>query len=152
MTTKGDLVDSSYELVGYDNVDDTLREKGVKILERMMYVWYNQFIDIGYSFADSTDTPEAADESDLTPISEDAVIMNLALKLASVAGILTGGTLMSDAKIAKDNLYQLTPPSIASNPYMPLGAGATGRCSRVVYQSEDEGTTPLTYGGQPLEG
>lgn len=152
MTTKGKIVDRAYRRIGIDSIDSEMESNGTISLEEMLYVWYNQFIDIGYTFAVPPIEPLPADESDLNTMTESAVIMNLAIELASIHGIVVDQTLLSRAKIAKDNLYQLTPPSIASDPYMPLGAGATGRCSRVVYQNENEGATPLTYAGQPLEG
>jgi len=152
MTIKGDLVTEAYELIGFDDIDSGLKTKGVKILERMMYVWYNQFIDTGYTFAVPPIAPLPTDESDLVAMTEDAVIMNLALKLASVSGIVAGGTLAADAKTAKDNLYQLTPTPTAQNPFMPVGAGSTRNNGRVTYQGEGDLVTPLGYGGIPLEG
>tara|TARA_R110002060_G_scaffold22076_6_gene29960 strand:- start:503 stop:961 length:459 start_codon:yes stop_codon:yes gene_type:complete len=152
MTTKGKIVERAYKRIGIDSIDTTLESNGTISLEEMLYIWYNQFIDIGYTFAIPPIEPLPADESDLNVMAESAVIMNLAIDLASTHGIVIDPILLNRAKAAKDNLYQLTPPSIASNPFMPLGAGSAGRCTRINYQGEDDEVQTLTYGGQPLGG
>lgn len=152
MTTKGKLVERAYRRIGIDSIDSEMESNGTISLEEMLYVWYNQFIDIGYTFAIPPAEPLPIDESDLNVIAESAVIMNLAIELASNHGIVADQTLLSRAKTAKDNLYQLTPTPMAQNPFMPVGAGNTRNNGHVVYQSEGDVVTPLGIGGTPLGG
>lgn len=150
--TKGEVVSAAYSLIGMTSAGTTLVADGVPQLERMMWSWWNDFIETGYSFSTTVSDALPADDSALTPVNEDAVILNLALKLATINAIVIGGTLAGDAKAAKDARYPLTPPSMAANPFMPVGAGNQRGYSHVKYQSEDESAAPLTYGGSPLVG
>lgn len=151
MTIKGTIVERAYQRIGFGAIDSGMESSGVISLEAMLYIWYNQFIDIGYTFALPPTAPLPSDESDLNVMTEAAVIMNLAIDLASEHGIVLDPILLNRAKAAKDNLYQITPTPTAKNPYMPLGAGATRHNSQVVYQGVDDNASPLGFGGQPLE-
>lgn len=151
MTTKGKIVERAYKRIGMDSINSTLESNGTVSLEEMLYIWYNQFIDIGYTFAIPPIEPLPGDESDLNVMTESAVIMNLAIDLASAHGIVTDPILLNRAKAAKDNLYQLTPVPMTQNPYMPLGAGLTRNKTRITYQSVSDDANPLGFGGQPLE-
>lgn len=150
--TKGEVVSAAYALIGMTNAGTALVSEGVPHLERMLWTWWNEFIETGYNFSTTVSAALPADDSALTPVNEDAIILNLAIKLATVNAIVIGGTLAADAKTAKDGRYPLTPPSMTANPFMPVGAGNQYRCSRVKYQSEDDTPVPLTYGGAPLVG
>ena len=150
--TKGEVVSAAYAMIGMTNAGTTLVSEGVPHLERMLLTWWNEFIDTGYTFAATVSAALPTDDSTLTPLDEDGVILNLAVKLATINALVIGGTLMGDAKKAKDGRYPLTPIPTAQNPFMPVGAGNQRGCSRVKYQSEGEVVTPLAYGGQPLVG
>ncbi len=151
--TKGEVVTEAYKLIGFGAVDDAdMISEGVVNLERMLHSWWNGFIDTGYTFATTPSAALPADDSTLTPVDEDGVILNLAVKLATKHGVVIGGTLLQDAKSAKDSRYQLSAPSIATNPLMPVGAGGSRHNSRVKYQTETEQAEILAYGGNPLEG
>ena len=118
----------------------------------MMRTWWNEFIDTGYTFATTVSAALPDDDSTLTSIDEDAIILNLAVKLATINAIAIGGTLLGDAKTAKDGRYQLTPTPMAATPFMPVGAGNQRWNSRVKYQSEGEVVAPIGFGGSPLVG
>lgn len=148
--TKEQVVTAAYKWIGESSPSTSMISEGVPLLERMMWTWWNEFIDTGYTFATTVSDALPADDSTLTPVNEDGVILNLAVKLATLNAIVAGGTLMQDAKNAKNGMYQLTPQSMAQNPYMPLGAGATRHCSYVKYQGEGNQEQTLTYGGSPL--
>lgn len=150
--TKGETVSAAYAMIGMTNAGTTLVSEGVPHLERMMHTWWNEYIDTGYAFAATVSEALPADDSTLTNLDEDAVILNLAVKLATINALVIGGTLTGDAKTAKTGRYPLTPIPTAQNPYMPVGAGNQRRYSRVKYQGEGEAAPLLTIGGIPLVG
>ena len=150
--TKGEVVSAAYAMIGMTNAGTTLVSEGVPHLERMLWTWWNEFIDTGYTFAATVSAALPTDDSTLTPIDEDAIILNLAVLLGAVNAIVVGSTVTNLAKKAKDGRYPLTPTPTAQNPFMPVGAGNQRGCSRVKYQGEGEVVTPLAYGGQPLVG
>ena len=136
--TKGQTVTQSYELIGMNSVTDaSLLANGSRILERMMHTWAKESVETTYEFSVSPGAVLPSDASGLSIADEDGVILNLAIKLATANGIVIGGTLAQDAKTAKSMLYTLKPLSIATNPFMPVGAGNTRNISLMNYQ-EDE--------------
>jgi hypothetical protein len=150
--TKGQVVSAAYELIGLDGAGTDLINKAIPQLERMMRTWWNEFIDTGYSFSTTVSAATSADDSKLTPYDEDAVILNFAVKLATINAIAIGGTLLTDAKTAKTGKYSLIPIPTAQNPFMPLGAGNVRNGRHIVFQGEGTDSSLLTYGGNPLEG
>jgi hypothetical protein len=150
--TKGQVVSAAYELIGLDSAGTDLINKAIPQLERMMRTWWNEFIDTGYSFSTTVSAATSADDSKLTPYDEDAVILNFAVKLATINAIAIGGTLLTDAKTAKTGKYSLIPIPTAQNPFMPLGAGNVRNGRHIVFQGEGTDSSLLTYGGNPLEG
>lgn len=150
--TKGEVVSAAYAMIGMIGAGTTLVSQGVPHLERMMHTWWNQYIDTGYTFATTVSAALPADDSTLTPLDEDAIILNLAVKLATINALVIGGTLLTDAKTAKDGRYQLTPTPTAQNPFMPVGAGNQRWNSYIKYQGEGEVVNPIGFGGQPIVG
>ena len=150
--TKGEVGEAAYALIGMTNAGTTLIAQSVPRLERMMWTWWNEFIDTGYTFATTVSAALPADDSTLTPLDEDAIILNLAVKLATINALVIGGTLLTDAKTAKDGRYQLTPTPTAQNPFMPVGAGNQRWNSYIKYQGEGEVVNPIGFGGQPIVG
>ena len=150
--TKGEVVSAAYALIGTTNAGTTLVTEGVPHLERMLWTWWNEFIDTGYTFAATVSAALPADDSTLTPLDEDGVILNLAVILGATNAIVVGTTITNLAKTAKDGRYPLTPISTAQNPSMPVGAGNQRWNSYIKYQGEGEVVNPIGFGGQPIVG
>ena len=121
--TKGELTTEAYALIGVSaGLDASQLAQGVKLCERMVGSWGAGYIS-GYIIATPPALPLPTDDSGVLQSAEDAIITNLALSIASVNGIMAGTQLSLDAKKGKSKLISTTAPSIAKDPFMPMGAG-----------------------------
>jgi hypothetical protein len=142
MTTKGQIVEEALDTFGISgNYESNMIMRGVKNLERMMLAWDTKGIVLGYI---SSSTPDPEQESGLADYTLQAVVLNLATQLGSVLRLQSSPEIKGLAKSAYEELMPLA-PSMASNPYMPLGAGNNWCRSDSFYgayqQSDDNITT-----------
>lgn len=141
MITKGQIVEDALDTAGISgNYESGMITRGIKNLERLMLAWDTKGISIGYI---TSSEPDAEQESGLADFTLQAVILNLAVQLASVLRLPSSPEIKALAKSAYEDLMPLSPP-MAANPYMPLGAG-DGICGARgyggTYQAQDDNIT-----------
>lgn len=105
--------------VGSDELEDALRR-----LDSMIAMWDGKGIRLGYALPSTPDTSELDQDSGLPDTAHEAVIMNLAVRLASGFG----KTLSQDTRIIAKQAYDALlvgpaqpPPQAAKS--VPSGAG-----------------------------
>lgn len=122
MTTKGEIALEAYDSLGIGgNLESDMIMRGVKNLQRMMLSWENDGVLIGYKTSDLDPAPD--DDSGIADHNLQAVVLNLACQLGRVLRMPVDGLMQAHAETAYKNLLPIIPPSIAANPYMPLGQG-----------------------------
>lgn len=126
--TKGDLVEAALTEIGiagneFDVVPEDM-EKDIRRLDSMLAEWVNQGLLLGYPTNSSPNTTEEDTESNIPDIAHEAVITNLALRLAPSYGKQVSP---ETSKIAKNSLTYLlgrtVKPIPRQLPTMPRGAG-----------------------------
>lgn len=124
MTTKGTLAERAIDSLGIGgNYESDMIVRAIENLDDMMLSWENDGVLLGYITTETTANPN--DESGIASQNKQAVILNLACQLAPVLRLPLDQRLVSLASAAYKNLIPIAPPSIAANPYMPLGQGNT---------------------------
>lgn len=169
LTTKGDLVLAALRKLGVasnatlTDVEPQSVEDGVNDLEMMMAEWSGltgSGIDVGYIFADVDTSPEAGDAHGLSNNALNAVIFNLACRIAPDYGMEAGAKLITTARYGKEQIVKLSASSRAKslwkkNGYpnrMPVGSGnrmATGNGIYYYHRNEvsdADSTTPPDEG------
>lgn len=141
LNTKGDLVQASLRKLGVSSnatltdVEPQSVEDAVNDLEMMMAEWMGvdetSGISIGYLFADVDMAPQPTDLHGLTINTLDAVIKNLACRIAPDYGLEAPAKLITDSRYGKERLIKLTAMSRAKSAKcksgypnrMPIGSG-----------------------------
>jgi len=126
--TKGDLVEAALTEIGiagdeFDVVPEQM-EKDMRRLDSMMAEWVNQGILLSYPTNSSPNTSEEGTDSNIPDIAIEAVVTNLALRLAPSYG----KQVQPDTRItAKNSMTYLVgviaKPLERRLPGMPKGAG-----------------------------
>lgn len=127
MTTKQTIIEQALDDISFNgDYESTLLARGLRTLDQMMAAWLNEGLDIGYLI---DETSALTDESGLLVQYLKPVRMNLAVELGDQLDIMVPQTYRMAAGSAYDALFDVTPPNMVNNPYMPLGAGGTrGQC------------------------
>ena len=169
LTTKGDIVLAALRKLGVasnatlTDVEPQSVEDGVNDLEMMMAEWSGltgSGIDVGYIFAEAGASPEADDAHGLSNNALNAVIFNLACRIAPDYVMEASAKLIATARYGKEQLVKLSASSRAkslwkNNGYpnrMPVGSGnrlATGNGIYYYHRkevSDADSTTPPDEG------
>ncbi len=141
MITKGKIAARALDSIGIGgNYESDMIVRAVDNLDEMMLSWEQDGVIIGYIHTDETANP--TDDSGIPDYSRQAVILNLACQMAMVLRMPVDQSMLSRASVAYKNLIPIEPPSMAANPYMPLGAGNNAYYNTPAFQSRGE--TALT--------
>lgn len=133
--TKGDIVSAAYvqsqvnALTAPATAEQT--NLGLDMLDRMMTALPSQGITLPYIL---TKPPVATDQSGIPDYAEQAIILNLAIKILPLLGRQASVDLRADAKTSLDGLRDQEAPPVSTNPYMPIGAGGSRWAYSPVYQ------------------
>ena len=123
--TKGETVTSALNEIGIADYEfDVSAEEldsGIKTLDRMMARWSAKGVKVFYPFSSSS---EASDESGIPDTAVEAVVTNLAIRLAPSYGKTVPQEVRTIAKQALSDLMSFsTRPREMQFPSMPKGAG-----------------------------
>lgn len=118
LTTKGDLVLAALRKLGVasnatlTDVEPQSMEDGVNDLEMMMAEWLggdvSPGINVGYIFADADVAPDPGDEHGLSNNAINAVIFNLACRIAPDYALEASAKLITTARYGKERLVKLS--------------------------------------------
>ena len=142
--TKGDLVEAALTEIGiagseFDVVPEQM-EKDIRRLDSMLAEWVNQGVLLGYPTNSSPDTSEEDTESNIPDTAIEAVVTNLALRLAPSYG---KQVMVNTSVIAKNSwtylLVVATRPKERQLPSMPKGAGYKNTASPFTPAVTDRG-------------
>lgn len=156
LTTKGDLVLAALRKLGVassatlTDVEPQSVEDGVNDLEMMMAEWSGLTgygIDVGFIFADDDIAPAAGDAHGLNNNALNAVVLNLACRIAPDYGMEAGSKIITTARYGKEQLVKLSASSKAKSLWkksgypnrMPVGSGnrlATGNGINYYHRNE----------------
>jgi len=139
MATKGEIAADAYDTIGIGgNYESAMIMRGVKNLDRLMLSWENDGILTGYITSENDPSPD--DDSGIYDYALQAVVMSLAVQLSNVLRMPVDPSLRTMANNAYKNLVPIDVGSMAANPYMPIGQGASncfyGESPK--YQSQDD--------------
>jgi len=140
LTTKGEIVHAALRKLGVassatlTDVEPQSEEDGVNDLEMMMAEWSGLTgagIDVGYLFAANDIEPHPGDAHGLNKNALNAVIFNLACRIAPDYGMEASAKIITTARYGKEQLVKLSATSRAKslwarNGYpnrMPVGSG-----------------------------
>ena len=141
MATKGRIAERALDSLGIGgNYESDMIVRAINNLDEMMLSWEQDGVILGYTHTDETASP--SDESGIPDYSRQAVILNLACQLGMVLKLPIDQSMMARASNAYKNLIPIAPPSMAANPYMPLGQGNNIYYEQPAFQSQ--GDTVLT--------
>lgn len=125
MATKGELVSLAFDELAISGVTRKPKPEeqvlAIKQMDRMVAQWRNKGLCLGY--ADSAGAVDTNQESNLTLEQEQAVALNLAMRLCPAFGIQPNIITMGDAKEAYQNLFPIELTMREGDPYMPNGSG-----------------------------
>lgn len=132
-TTKNDLVRQALKklaVTGFDyEVDPSESESALVELESMMAEWDGQGIRVGYNLANSPEEANGADDSGVLDFSRNAIIYNLALRVAPEYGKEPSPAVVSGAGQSISRLLTAIAyiPTVKYPRRMPRGSGNTLR-------------------------
>lgn len=147
MLTKRYFVMSALREIGIASADFDLQpeelQDALKRLEGMMSTWHSQGIEIGYPMSTSSDLD---DEVSITDAAHEAIVTNLAVRLAPSYGKMAS---QDTRKVARDGynvlLIRAARPSEMRIGPTPVGAGNKSTHRRYVSTTDD--LNFLTGGG-----
>lgn len=127
--TKLDLINQAFEKFGlasyvFDLSPEQL-QSAMRLMDTMIARWSAEGLRLGYPLPSGPNTGSQNDDSGLSDMAVEAVITNLALRLAPTVGKETPMALRVEAKEAYNALLALSapPPRMRLPGTMPLGAG-----------------------------
>ena len=126
MVTKLDIAEGAFQtaalsgLVMKPEPEDYAR--ALSELERMVRSWEPQ-LKIGYSLSPSTINVDGTVDAMIADTAEEAVVMNLAMRILRNYAKEATPQLRADALAAKKRLYPMKPVTRKQNPLQPRGAG-----------------------------
>jgi hypothetical protein len=127
--TKGELVDDAYAqlaLQGYVfDIGPETRQGGLRRLDTMLATWNAKGIRLGYALPSSPSTSDIDADSGLPDSAFEAVIFNLAIRLADMHGKTVSQNILNVAKDGLDMLMMRAayPPQQQFPNTLPRGAG-----------------------------
>lgn len=158
LTTKGDLVLAALRKLGVasnatlTDVEPQSMEDGVNDLEMMMAEWLggdaSPGINVGYIFADADVAPDPGDEHGLSNNAINAVIFNLACRIAPDYALEASAKLITTARYGKERLVKLSAMDRAKAAKCKSGYQTV--CLLVAVISWRSGTVGITSTGRNL--
>jgi hypothetical protein len=136
---KGEIVQASLDAIGISDYEFDVTpgelESGVRKLDAMMGYLSDKGVILSYPISDKYDGSASDEESNIPDVAIEAVITNLALRLAPSYGKQVPMELRSTAKTSLNQLYAVSAaPRKRPIPSIPKGAG---------YKSMDSPFTPV---------
>ncbi len=164
LTTKGEIVNAALRKLGVassatlTDVEPQSMEDGVNDLEMMMAEWSGLTgagIDVGYLFAVDDIAPAPGDAHGLNKNALNAVVFNLACRIAPDYAIEPSAKIITTARYGKEQLVKLSASSRAKSLWrksgypgrMPVGSGnrlATGNGIYYYHRQEVSDADPTT--------
>ena len=143
--TKRELIIQAFEELGLSGYDFDSRPEelntALKRLDSLLAMWNAKGVRLGYTIPSSAEGSNLEDDSNLPDSANEAVITNLAIRIAPTIGKAASRDTKKKAKEAYSALLNLhTQPSEMSFPTtLPLGAGnKPWRTERDNYVNEGE--------------
>jgi hypothetical protein len=128
--TKRQFVNQAFSMIGYADYDYDLQpeqlQNALYILDSMLSTWNAKMVSLAYPVPGSPEDSDLDDESNVPDRANEAIYLNLALKIASSLGKTVSPDLKASAWYAYNNLlsWALSNPRKMSMPdTMPRGAG-----------------------------
>lgn len=127
--TKRQIVGQAFEEIGIANYEFDLQsedfQSALRKLDTMMAAWNSFGIRIGYPLPTTPGASDLDDDSNVPDMAIEAIILNLAIRLAPLYGKQLLKETKQTAKISFNMLVQLTNEDIEMQlPYeLPAGAG-----------------------------
>jgi len=142
---KQDLVNQAFEKIGlasyiYELQPDQI-QSALRTLDMMVAAWSAQGVRLGYPLPSSPNTSNLNTDSGLADFAVEAVVANLAIRLASTVGKTAGPDLLKEAKNSENMLLALAGPAPSQRlpNTMPAGAGnKTWRSTNRPFLSDDD--------------
>ena len=128
--TKRQFVRQAFSMIGYADYDYDLQpeqlQNALYILDSMLATWNAKMVPLAYPVTGSPEDSDLDDESNVPDRANEAIYLNLALKIAPSLGKTVSPDLKASAWYAYNNLlsWALSNPRVMSMPdTMPRGAG-----------------------------
>lgn len=152
--TKRQFVEEAYTEIGLASytfdLSPEMAQRGLRVLDSMMATWNAQNIRIGYLLPNSQGESDLDQDSGVTDQANEAVYLNLAIRLAPGRGKQLSADLRISAKQAYNALLAVAigyPPERQMY-VMPRGAGNKNICRPFMPAPN---TDPLQIGGDGLD-
>lgn len=128
--TKRQIVEEAYEEIGlaaytFDLQPEQL-QSALRRLDRMMATWNGQGIRIGYPLPSSPGTSDLDQSTDVTDMALEAIVGNLAIRLAPLFGKTVSPDTKAAARKAYNTLLNLAssiPERVLDHTAIPAGEG-----------------------------
>lgn len=128
--TKRQIIEQAFEEIGLAAYVFDLQPEQVESarrkLDNMVAVWSSSNIQIGFPIPSDADESDIDEETNAPDYVVDAMIYNLALRIATSYGKQISQDTRTFAKEAYDNMVRKSvsnPPSLKYNAFLPSGAG-----------------------------
>ena len=120
-TTKQDIVSESFEDIGYNTpIDASLISVGVRELRNMCLSLQNDNVYVNFN---NTDANLPTDESGISFTHRDAIVKNLAVRLAEIYDVIVNPSYSGRADTLLNGITPFVIPEYEANPFLPEGAG-----------------------------
>lgn len=141
--TKRQIIEQAFEELGLAAYDFDLQpeqiESARRKLNNMVAGWSSRNIQIGFPLPSGADTDDINDDTDAPDYVIDAMIYNLALRIAPSIGKQPSHDTRLIASQSYENMIRMSvikPISIKLDPMLPAGAGYK-RCSTFIQNKDD---------------
>lgn len=144
--TKRQFVQQAFEEIGYASyvydLEPEQLQAAMRRLDSMMATWNGKGIKLGYPFVSSPELADLDTESNVPDRANEAVYLNLAIRLAPTVGKQVSNETKAAAKMAYNEVIQSAarPGEMRFPTTLPAGAGnKTWRYDDPFIQPEDDG-------------
>lgn len=141
--TKRQIIEQAFEELGLAAYDFDLQPEQVESARRklnnMVAGWSSRNIQIGFPLPSGADSDDIDDDTDAPDYVVDAMIYNLAIRIAPSMGKQVSADTRAAAREAYDNMIRMSvikPISIKLDPMLSAGAGHK-RCSTFIQNKDD---------------
>ena len=149
--TKRDIIEEAYAELGlagyvFDSTPEEIQRAGRR-LDLMMATWAEQCVNIGYALSSSPSALNVDADSGVPLYTVEAVMLNLAVRIASADGKLPSPVTTSKAKEGFDTLMlrAAQPPRQQLRGGLPLGSGNKPGLTGKIF-TEAPNTSPIQTG------
>lgn len=140
--TKEEFVAAAFDELGlsafYDDLATTQKAAALKKLDAMLATWNGIGIRIGYPIPSSPENSSLSDETNVPDVANEAIFLNLAVRVAPSYGKVASRETKVSAKNAYNALlsYKSQIPEFQLPTTMPLGQGSQQRYETYVRPPE----------------